>query len=175
VGWSVSRFLFMPMRSWAGVSITHADTVRRRSNSAQRSNGTDYWLSNMVLGYQLQTGRATLRCFGRASKKRSSWKSENALGSPSLTSTPSQGAKSEAEQVLKELSQLSKRRYVSPYFPAMVYVGLGRKEQALRSLEKGYADHSMFMNPMKVDPEFDSPALRTRFSSLCCAGWDWKQ
>jgi hypothetical protein len=44
---------------------------------------------------------------------------------------------------------------VSPYFLATVYVGLGRKEQALTSLEKGYADRSMFMtiiNYAELDP-----------------------
>jgi hypothetical protein len=48
----------------------------------------------------------------------------------------------------------------------MVYVGLGRKEQALRSLEKGYADHSMFMTLMKVDPEFDPLRSEPRFVAL---------
>ncbi len=39
--------------------------------------------------------------------------------------------KSDAEQVLQELTRRSEKRYVSPYFFATVYVGLGRKEQAL--------------------------------------------
>jgi serine/threonine protein kinase/predicted Zn-dependent protease len=70
------------------------------------------------------------------------------------------GRKSEAEQVLQELTRRSERRYVSPYFLAMVYVGLGRKEQALTSLEKGYADRSMFMtiiNYVELDPLRSEP------------------
>ena len=76
------------------------------------------------------------------------------------------GREREAEQVLRELSQLSKRRYVSPYFLAVVYVGLGRKEQALSSLEKGYSDRSMFMTLIKVDPELDPLRSEARFVAL---------
>ena len=59
-----------------------------------------------------------------------------------------------------------KRRYVSPYFLAMVYVGLGRKEQALTSLEKGYADRSTLMTLIKVDPELDPLRSEARFVAL---------
>jgi TolB-like protein/predicted Ser/Thr protein kinase len=126
----------------------------------------NYWLSHMVLGISYkQQGNPSgaLEELQKAVKLESEmpW----ALAELGYFYAQS-GRESEAEQVLKELSQLSKRRYVSPYFPAMVYVGLGRKEQALRSLEKGYADHSMFMTLMKVDPEFDPLRSEPRFVAL---------
>ena len=71
-----------------------------------------------------------------------------------------------SEQVLQELRRRSERRYVSPYFLATVYVGLGRKEQALISLENGYADRSTFMVITKDDPELDPLRSEPRFLAL---------
>jgi hypothetical protein len=55
---------------------------------------------------------------------------------------------------------------VSPYFPATVYAGLGRKEQALAFLEKAYADRSSFIPFLKVDPELDPLRSEPRFAAL---------
>ena len=76
------------------------------------------------------------------------------------------GRKSDAEKVLQELTRRSQRLYVSPYFFATVEVGLGRNEQALTSLEKGYADRSMFMVLIKTDPEMDPLRSDPRFLAL---------
>jgi serine/threonine protein kinase len=76
------------------------------------------------------------------------------------------GRKSDAEQVLQELTRRSEKRYVSPYFFATVYAGLGQKEQALKSLEKGYADRSMFMTLTIDDPELDPLRSDPRFRAL---------
>ncbi len=76
------------------------------------------------------------------------------------------GKKREAEQVLNELKDWSKRSYVPAYGIAEVYVGLGEKEQALASLEKAYADRSMLLTFLKVDPEFDSLHSAPGFKDL---------
>ena len=39
---------------------------------------------------------------------------------------------------MDELSSLSKQRYVSPYFIAIVHAGRGENDQALAWLEKAY-------------------------------------
>jgi TolB-like protein/Flp pilus assembly protein TadD/predicted Ser/Thr protein kinase len=76
------------------------------------------------------------------------------------------GRRSEAEQILKELTQRSERGYVPAYSIATVYVGLGRKEQALNLLEKGYADRSSSMMWIKADPELDPLRSEPRFVAL---------
>src|SRR5436190_503109 len=50
----------------------------------------------------------------------------------------SSGNKMEAEKILNQLKELSKERYVSAYSFALVYLGLGNKEEALHWLEKSY-------------------------------------
>jgi Flp pilus assembly protein TadD len=76
------------------------------------------------------------------------------------------GRKDEAEQVLKELTRRSERGYMPAYNLATVYVGLGRKEQALTFLEKAYADRCSMIPELKDDPEFDPLRSEPRFVAL---------
>lgn len=46
------------------------------------------------------------------------------------------GDRAKAEQILRDLENLAKQRYVSPAASMVVYLGLGEKEKALERLEK---------------------------------------
>ena len=76
------------------------------------------------------------------------------------------GKKTEAQKVLAELKDLSKRRYVAPFDIALVYMGLGDKSRALEWLEKAYEDHSDWLAWIKVWPQFDSLRGEPRFQDL---------
>jgi tetratricopeptide (TPR) repeat protein len=75
------------------------------------------------------------------------------------------GNKMEAEKILSQLKELSKERYVSAYSFALVYLGLGNKEEALHWLQKGYEDRAgndlaylrvePLLDPMRGDPQFE--------------------
>jgi DNA-binding winged helix-turn-helix (wHTH) protein/TolB-like protein/Flp pilus assembly protein TadD len=71
-----------------------------------------------------------------------------------------------ARAVLKELKELATRKYVQPYSIAMVYAGVGEKDQALAWLEKAYEDRSSYMVYLKVEPIFDSLHSDPRFVDL---------
>lgn len=66
------------------------------------------------------------------------------------------GRRREALKIVRE--DLLKRKYVSSYDIALVYVGLGEKAQALAWLEKAYQnkDGLQWMPYLKVSPWFDS-------------------
>ncbi len=76
------------------------------------------------------------------------------------------GKRAEAQKVLAELKDLSKRRYVAPFDVALVYAGLGDKAQALEWLGKAYEDHSQWFVWIKVDPRFDTLRGEPRFQDL---------
>ncbi len=76
------------------------------------------------------------------------------------------GRKADAERVLKELREISKRGYVSPFLLAAVYVGLGEKEQAIKWLEKAYEERDSLLPWIKVSPTFDSLRSEPRFQDL---------
>jgi len=77
------------------------------------------------------------------------------------------GNKMEAEKILDQLKELSKQRYVAAYSFALVYLGLGDKEEALRWLEKSYQDRAgSDIGFIRVDPLLDPLRSDPRFEAL---------
>jgi TolB-like protein/Flp pilus assembly protein TadD len=78
------------------------------------------------------------------------------------------GNKTETEKILDQLKELSKQRYVSDYSFALVYLGLGEKEEALHWLEQSYRDRAgsdvtwirvdPLLDPLRGDPRFEALA-----------------
>jgi tetratricopeptide (TPR) repeat protein len=76
------------------------------------------------------------------------------------------GNKTEALKILDQLKELSKQQYVSAYSFALVYLGLGDKEEALHFLEKSYQDRDPGIDRIKVGPLFDPLRGDPRFEEL---------
>ena len=76
------------------------------------------------------------------------------------------GQRTEAQQLLTQLEAASKQQYVSPYYLALVYVGLGEKEKALSLLENAFTDRSNGLIFMAVEPELDPIRSDPRFIAL---------
>jgi tetratricopeptide (TPR) repeat protein len=76
------------------------------------------------------------------------------------------GKKAEARAVLDELKQRSQQEYVPADSIALVYAGLGEKDQAFTWLEKAYEEHAFKMAWLKVEPQWDSLRSDPRFADL---------
>jgi tetratricopeptide (TPR) repeat protein len=76
------------------------------------------------------------------------------------------GKKEEALKVLKDLTELSKTKYVPPFHFAWIYVGLGEKDQAIAYLQKVYAEHTQHVVDFKMHPMFDPLRNDPRFIQL---------
>jgi TolB-like protein/Tfp pilus assembly protein PilF len=76
------------------------------------------------------------------------------------------GNRAEAEKLLAELRERSTREYVSSYLIAEIYIALGEKEEAFKSLEKAYAERSIDLVLAKVDPRLDPLRDEPRFQEL---------
>jgi serine/threonine protein kinase/TolB-like protein/Tfp pilus assembly protein PilF len=76
------------------------------------------------------------------------------------------GKRDEALKILGEMNELSNRQYVSPYGIALIYVGLGEKDQTFKWLEKAYDDRIWLMGMLKVEPTFDPIRSDPRFEDL---------
>jgi len=76
------------------------------------------------------------------------------------------GRKREAKKLLEELQEQSKQHYISPCLIALIQIGLGKRDQAIKSLEQGYTDRDQGMMYLKVDPEMDDLRSDPRFQDL---------
>ena len=76
------------------------------------------------------------------------------------------GNRKKAQELISELKELSKRRYVSAYDMAVIYSGLGERDQAFAWLEKAYQERAGSLVYLKVEPVFDPIRSDRRFADL---------
>ena len=76
------------------------------------------------------------------------------------------GMHEEAIKLLDMLKELPKTEYLSPYNIALIYAGLGDREQAFEWLKKASEDHSEWFASLRVDPRLDSLREDARFTDL---------
>jgi serine/threonine protein kinase/tetratricopeptide (TPR) repeat protein len=76
------------------------------------------------------------------------------------------GKRDEAQRVVEELKEISRRRYVPLYYVAAVYADLGDKDQAFEWLEKSYEECDSWLVFLRVDPLWDSLRSDPRFTKL---------
>jgi tetratricopeptide (TPR) repeat protein len=78
----------------------------------------------------------------------------------------SAGKSEEARNLLKELTALAQKQYVSPYAFALVYVGMGNKDQAVAWLDKAYQERASALPFVKVNPRLASLHADPRLHNL---------
>jgi tetratricopeptide (TPR) repeat protein len=74
--------------------------------------------------------------------------------------------KKNALRIVEEVSDVSKRTYVSAYDIATIYAGLGRRDYALDWLEKAHNERSVWLPFLGVDPCLKSLRSERRFQLL---------
>jgi TolB-like protein/DNA-binding winged helix-turn-helix (wHTH) protein len=77
------------------------------------------------------------------------------------------GRRAEAKNILHNLETRSKTRYVSPYFIATIYAGLGDKNRAFEFLEKAYRERNWDLAwQIKADVRIENLRADPRFQDL---------
>jgi len=76
------------------------------------------------------------------------------------------GRRDEARAVLREMEQLSSRRFVTAYGIALVYAGLGENDDAFRWLEKAFEERSHWLVWLRLDPRWKNLRGDPRFDAL---------
>ena len=76
------------------------------------------------------------------------------------------GQKHEAGRRLRELQDISTRRYVSSYDLAVICAGMDDPESALDLLERGYRERTHWMALLQVDPRLDPLRDSPRFCRM---------
>jgi DNA-binding winged helix-turn-helix (wHTH) protein/tetratricopeptide (TPR) repeat protein len=70
------------------------------------------------------------------------------------------GRKKEAEELLAELEMRGRQKYISPFYRALIYAGLGesdlsQREKTIEYLERACDERFEWLTHLKVDPPFD--------------------
>jgi TolB-like protein/DNA-binding winged helix-turn-helix (wHTH) protein/Flp pilus assembly protein TadD len=76
------------------------------------------------------------------------------------------GRKSEAHVVLNELKQIAEKEYLPATNIALIYTGLGEKDQAFVWLEKAYEQRAFQLQWIKLEPRWDRLHSDPRFQDL---------
>ena len=74
--------------------------------------------------------------------------------------------RADAMKIIDELARLSKRRYVSPYHVALVYVGIGDKDAAFEWLRKGLNERARDLVFLNWDDKLTSLRSDIRYAEL---------
>jgi DNA-binding winged helix-turn-helix (wHTH) protein/tetratricopeptide (TPR) repeat protein len=75
-------------------------------------------------------------------------------------------SRDEAIELVKGLQDLSTHRYVEPHALAMIYIGLGDYDRAMKWLEESFVQRSHFLTYLKILPLFDPLRDDARFVDL---------
>jgi TolB-like protein/Flp pilus assembly protein TadD len=75
-------------------------------------------------------------------------------------------ATTEAQDLLRQLTEMSKSRYVSSYDVALVHSALGQKEECFKGLDRAYEIRDGGMIYITVDPRWRSLRSDARFNSV---------
>ena len=76
------------------------------------------------------------------------------------------GRRQDALNIVRELDELSRRRFVSAAYVSLVYIGMGEKEMAMNWMEKGYEERAPLLARLKVEPVVDPLRDHPRFKAL---------
>ncbi len=76
------------------------------------------------------------------------------------------GRRSEAQKLLDELTALSKEKYVSPYYLALIHAGLDEQDEAFVWLDRAFAEKCDALIYLRQDPWLDNLRGDKRFEEL---------
>ena len=79
------------------------------------------------------------------------------------------GQPSQARDDLRRFDEIARNRFVTSYGYALIYAGLGDKEQALLWLRKAVEERSHWLVWIRVDPRFNALRADPRFQQLVAA------
>src|SRR5438045_3943751 len=128
---------------------------------------TGFYIAHVVLAKALEMKGARNAAIVEWQKERALTDDPEVLGLLARAHGLS-GNKMEAKKIMDQLKELSNQSKVAAYRFALVYLGLGDKEQALRWLEQSYQDRAgsdigyirvdSLLDPLRGDPRFEALA-----------------
>jgi tetratricopeptide (TPR) repeat protein len=125
----------------------------------------DFWPARLMLGCAYLESNKTAEAieeFQRASEVLDSPVAQSYLGRAYALS----GDRARAKRIAGELKQQAGKRYVAPYFIALLHATLDEKDAAFEWLEKAYEARNQWLGFLNIAPEFHNLREDPRFDNL---------
>ncbi len=129
------------------------------------ANNPDFFLARVTLGMAYEQKGEVARAIEEFKKAYQQEKNAIVLGFLGHAYARA-GDIGEAQKILEELEELSKRMYVPPFSIGLIYTALGQNTQAFEWFEKAYAAQNEWMNWWKVTPQVNILRSDPRFNDL---------
>jgi DNA-binding winged helix-turn-helix (wHTH) protein/Tfp pilus assembly protein PilF len=126
----------------------------------------NFWVANLALGRLLIKKSEYAAAIAALTKARESSGANSETVSLIGYAHALAGNRSQAFTVLDELQSRSNRSYVPPHSLAVIYHGLGDRDETFRWLEKAYDDRDVRLAFLNADPKWDSLRCDPRFLDL---------
>jgi tetratricopeptide (TPR) repeat protein len=136
------------------------DAINRKLETRPDAPGLHEWLG-LVYEQQGRTGEA-IEEFQKAINFSQGIDAVGSLGHAYAVS----GKLAEAENTLRKFDELTRHKYVTPFQKALIYAGLGKKEEALKFLEKAYGERSLQPVSLRWDPRLNGLRGDPRFQDF---------
>jgi tetratricopeptide (TPR) repeat protein len=160
--------VFLLVRALEGMFFHHARRDAKAIASLQSALELDpnFWITHLTLGKVYLQQRKYPEAISEFTKaKELSHGNSEAIGSIGYVNAL-MGDKAKAQAVLEELKTLSNQHYIPPVNIALVYNGLGDRDEALSLLERACDERDVRLTLLKVDPRWDSLRDNARFVAI---------
>jgi len=126
----------------------------------------NYSLANWYLGWAYEQQGQYAEALQAMRKAQDFLQSNTALAADIGHVYAKSGDTRAALKVLAQLDESSKHTYVNSFEVALIYIALGRRDEALQWLEKAYRERSDLLVYINADPRLDSIRSDPRFVDL---------
>lgn len=141
------------------------DRALRKSQSALKIHPND-WGTHMVLGRIWLQKRVNQAAIGEFQKAVDLAPGHRTLPIWLAYGYARIGQKQKAENILRRLENSQAQEYTSPALIAIIYAGLGERDEALTILERALVKRDTGLVIIKVDPAFDPLRSDPRFQRV---------
>jgi len=155
------------INQYLGWHHIHARQFDRAITQLEKTlaNAPDFFLARVTLGMAYEQKGEIAKAIEEFKKAYKLEKSSIVLGFLGHAYARA-GNTREAQRILEELEELSKRMYVPPYIVGLIHTSLGETTEAFEWFEKAYAAQNEWLHWLKVAPEVDRLRADPRFSDL---------
>ena len=151
-----------------GVCLFNAGQYERAIEQYQQALAMDakFWVAHLYLGEAYLQKRMYADALTELQKSRE-LSGGNPEGLPFIGRVYAESGKRQlVHKVLRELNELSQKRYISPTGNALIYAGLGDKVQAFAQLAKAFKERDRKLDLLRVSPFLDCLRSDPRFEDL---------